>query len=353
MTDSTLNQFLSRGTNAQRLAFTPSPPTPASGNSPTYIFYETDTGNTYAWTGAAWAQVNGGLGSIADGDVLANISGSSAAPIANTVSAVLDHVLGSTQGDILYRGASAWAALAPGTSGNVLKTGGSSANPSWGTVALSGMANLAANSIIGNNTGSSATPLALTGTQTTAMLDAVVGDSGSGGTKGLVPAPASGDAAAGKFLKADGTWTTAGGWKFVTSATASGTATALTGLGSYTEILVIADAITTGSGGFRFFQASTDGGTTYYTTSGDYVQLNGSGTPSNQGDMGGHSSSLTTATIITHLIGNVAGHKKMYETVNQGRGLCANSGMVTNAINAIQLGCTVSMTGGTITVYGK
>jgi hypothetical protein len=35
----------------------------------------------------------------------------------------------------------------------------------------------------------------------------MVGDSGSGGIAGLVPAPAAGDAAAGKFLKADGTWT--------------------------------------------------------------------------------------------------------------------------------------------------
>jgi hypothetical protein len=34
----------------------------------------------------------------------------------------------------------------------------------------------------------------------------LVGDTGSGGTAGNVPAPASGDAAAGKFLKADGTW---------------------------------------------------------------------------------------------------------------------------------------------------
>ena len=33
-----------------------------------------------------------------------------------------------------------------------------------------------------------------------------VGDSGAGGTAGLVPAPAAGDAAAGKCLKADGTW---------------------------------------------------------------------------------------------------------------------------------------------------
>jgi hypothetical protein len=34
----------------------------------------------------------------------------------------------------------------------------------------------------------------------------MVGDSGAGGVRGLVPAPAAGDAAAGKFLKADGTW---------------------------------------------------------------------------------------------------------------------------------------------------
>jgi hypothetical protein len=34
------------------------------------------------------------------------------------------------------------------------------------------------------------------------------GDSGSGGLAGNVPAPAAGTAAAGKFLKADGTWAT-------------------------------------------------------------------------------------------------------------------------------------------------
>lgn len=45
-----------------------------------------------------------------------------------------------------------------------------------------------------------------TPTQVTADLIAMVGDSGAGGTKGLVPAPAAGDAAALKFLKADGTW---------------------------------------------------------------------------------------------------------------------------------------------------
>src|SRR6185503_10990867 len=41
-------------------------------------------------------------------------------------------------------------------------------------------------------------------------LSVVVGDSGSGGTKGLVPAPGAGDAAANKFLNADGTYKTIG-----------------------------------------------------------------------------------------------------------------------------------------------
>lgn len=50
-----------------------------------------------------------------------------------------------------------------------------------------------------------------TPTQATALLINVVGDAGAGGTKGLVPAPAAGDAAANKFLKADGTWTAIAG----------------------------------------------------------------------------------------------------------------------------------------------
>jgi len=48
---------------------------------------------------------------------------------------------------------------------------------------------------------------AISGAKQTVM----VGDSGSGGSQGAVPAPAAGDAAANKFLKADGTWAASGG----------------------------------------------------------------------------------------------------------------------------------------------
>lgn len=42
----------------------------------------------------------------------------------------------------------------------------------------------------------------------TSKLVGFIGDSGNGGQKGLVPAPAAGDAAANKFLRANGQWTT-------------------------------------------------------------------------------------------------------------------------------------------------
>lgn len=69
------------------------------------------------------------------------------------------------------------------------------------------LAQMAAHSFKGNNTAASANTLDLTATQLTAEMNVVVGDSGSGGIKGLVPAAAAGDAAAGKYLGADGGFT--------------------------------------------------------------------------------------------------------------------------------------------------
>ena len=45
----------------------------------------------------------------------------------------LDLDFGSTQGSVIYRSASAWTALTPGSSGQFLTTNGAAANPSWGT----------------------------------------------------------------------------------------------------------------------------------------------------------------------------------------------------------------------------
>ena len=75
------------------------------------------------------------LPSIANNTMLANTSGSTAAPVSTTQTLMLD-TIGSTQGDILFRAASAWVRLAAGTSGQVLKTLGAGANPVWGAAAV-------------------------------------------------------------------------------------------------------------------------------------------------------------------------------------------------------------------------
>lgn len=79
-------------------------------------------------------------------------------------------------------------------------------------------AQMAAHTFKGNNTGSTANALDLTATQLTAELNAFVGDAGSGGTKGLVIAPTTGDGS--KFLRGDATWVTIpGGGDALTSST--------------------------------------------------------------------------------------------------------------------------------------
>lgn len=51
-----------------------------------------------------------------------------------SLSALLDAAIGSTRGAVLYRGASGWAILAPGTAGQFLKTAGADADPLWALV---------------------------------------------------------------------------------------------------------------------------------------------------------------------------------------------------------------------------
>lgn len=55
-----------------------------------------------------------------------------------TLTQMLDWIGTAAQGDILYRGASAWANLPAGTSGQFLQTLGAAANPTWATVAGGG-----------------------------------------------------------------------------------------------------------------------------------------------------------------------------------------------------------------------
>ena len=79
-----------------------------------------------------------------------------------------------------------------------------SQNPANDSVTNAALANMTAPAFKGRITVGSGDPEDLTAAQATSMLDNFVGDSGAGGTKGLVPAPAIGDAT--KYLRGNGTW---------------------------------------------------------------------------------------------------------------------------------------------------
>jgi hypothetical protein len=80
------------------------------------------------------AITNAKLANMAAHLIKARKTNSTGVPEDATLSEVLDFI-SSTQGVIFYRGASGWAALAPGTSGQFLKTQGAAADPIWATVA--------------------------------------------------------------------------------------------------------------------------------------------------------------------------------------------------------------------------
>lgn len=124
-----------------------------------------------------------------------------------TVSEVLDFIVSAAQGDILYRGASAWARLAAGTAGQFLKTQGAGADPVWDT-------------------------------------------------------PAGGGSSA---------------YTLVATPTVTGTNIDVTGLSAYDEILVILKAITFGSSAIASLRVSTNNGSTFLSTSGDYIGISGAG----------------------------------------------------------------------------
>ncbi len=64
---------------------------------------------------------------IAPGTLLGNITAGTSPPIANTLSAILDALIGSVRGDLISRGAGTWGALALGANNTILGSNGTDA----------------------------------------------------------------------------------------------------------------------------------------------------------------------------------------------------------------------------------
>lgn len=170
----TARQFIGDFTNATR------PVGPPNGS----IGYNTDLGVYQYFDETAWVSIGVGTGtvedvntgtgltggpitvsgtislaSISNNNLLANISGVSAAPTPHTLSALIDSAISSTQGSMLYRNASAWVALPPGSIGQTLTTGGPAANLFWQTDSGTGTV-----TEVDTGTGLTGGPITTTGT---------------------------------------------------------------------------------------------------------------------------------------------------------------------------------------------
>jgi len=90
----------------------------------------TTSANSFATTIAANAVTNAKMAQMATQRLKGRNTAGTGDPEDITATQALDWI-GSTQGTVMYRGASAWSALAVGTAGQVLKTNGAAADPTW------------------------------------------------------------------------------------------------------------------------------------------------------------------------------------------------------------------------------
>jgi len=136
---------------------------------------EITLGANLSFSGTTLVASGGGSGTVNSGTSgqVAYYGSTGTAVSGEGLSALIDAAIGSTQGDVLYRGASTWGVLAPGTNGQVLATGGAAANPSW--IAAGGTGTVT--SIVAG-TGLSGGTITTTGTIALSTVTAALGGTG-------------------------------------------------------------------------------------------------------------------------------------------------------------------------------
>ena len=191
------------------VSFTPQagdPSSPVNGD----FYYSSSTNNFRAYANGSWTDlILAGLGSIAASQI-----GSGTIATARLGS-------GTANSTTFLRGDNTWATVTAGITaltGDVTASGSGSVAATIANSAVTNakMANMADQTIKGNNSGSSGAPLDLTATQVTAMLNNFTSS-----LKGLVPGSGGGTT---NFLRADGTWAAPSG-SGITALTGDATAT--------------------------------------------------------------------------------------------------------------------------------
>lgn len=208
-----------------------------------------------------------------------NVTGSTATPADITATQVLD-MIGTTQGSVLYRNATSWVALAPGTSGQFLKTNGAAANPAWATAGTGTVTSITAGTGLSGGTITTSGTIAIANTTVTA---GAYGNATSVGTftvnaQGQLTAAATTTIAIDAGQVTSGIFSvTRGGTGFATYATGdmlyASAANTLSKLAAGTngQVLTLASGIPTwaaSTGGVTSFQTSLSGLTPATSTTG-------------------------------------------------------------------------------------
>jgi hypothetical protein len=146
-----------------------------------------------------------GIGGIATGTFLGNISGSTANPTAITLSNYIDTVIGNTQGSILYRNSATWDSLPAGISGQYLETQGAAANPQWASFPAP-----ATVTSVATGTGLTGGPITTSGTISIANTGVILGNYGSSSSVPSLTVNSQGQLTAAQNINIDGIALTTG-----------------------------------------------------------------------------------------------------------------------------------------------
>lgn len=127
-----------------------------------------------------------------------------------------------------------------------------------------------------------------------------------------------------------------------------------TGLGAFNEFLVIMRSLTAANSGVRQLLVSVNGGSSYYSASGDYASSITDGTDLNTTQMAAHATNSTAArSLWAHILNNTATIPKIciFSGSNAARMFLASA----SVIDALRISNSAggNITGGTVRVYAR